>query len=59
MNYNLIEDVSNPELIVYRIFVLRFLYNTFENKKLLNETLERDIYLIYLLYLYNKWTINT
>ena len=58
-NYNLMNDVSDLDLILYRILILKIFYNSFNNKKLLNVILERDIYLIYLLYLYNKWTINT
>ena len=57
MNYNSIYDISDPELIVYRLIILSVFHKSFHNKKLLNDIIERDIYLIYLLY--NKWTINT
>jgi hypothetical protein len=58
-NYNLIDNVTNPELIFFRFIILMYMFDSFENKELCLSIIERDFYLLFLLYVYNKWNTNT
>ena len=58
MNYNLINNIQNMDLIIYRFVILNLFHHKFVNKKLLGDILQRDFYLIFLCMLYNKWNTN-